>query len=162
MDFEDLGANLPFIIGIIALIFLQFFLARRRKPATTQREIVESFLSEIRLNQALAETVGLRPKPRKFAASSWRINKTKLDFLDQPLQFALSDAFTIVEDFNRQIEAAKKYKSTIYMASLNADKLKKPLAKSQEGLEKWLLENTGEKEPSSKYSGMFDSLFGRR
>ena len=162
MDFGDIGANLPFIIGIVALIFLQFILARRRKPGTTNQEIVQSLLSDVRLNLALVETVGLRQKPRKFAASSWRINKTKLDFLDQPLQVALSDAFMMIEDFNRQIEAAKKYKSTSYMASMNVDKLKKPLAKSQEGIEKWLLENTGGKEPSSKYHGMFDSLFGGR
>ena len=75
---------------------------------------------------------------------------------------ALSDASAIVEDFNQQIGAARKYKSASYMASVNMDKLKEPLAKSKQGLEEWLLARVGTKEPSPKYPGVFDDWTGRR
>ncbi len=162
MDFGDIGENLPIIVMVIALILLQFFLRRRRKPEGTQREIVQSLLSEVRMNLSLIEAFRFRSQVKKFEAASWQRNKTKLDFLDQPLQGALSDAFMIVEDFNQQVEAAKKYKSASYMVNIDADKLTKPLTKSKEGLEEWLLAETGTKEPPPQYPGMFDSLFGSR
>lgn len=156
-----MDAGLILIIAVVGFILLQFFL-RRRKPETLYREIAQSLLIEVRLNQALAETFHLRQKPRKFEVTSWQRNKTKLDFLAQSLQVALSDVFMMVEDCNRQIESAKKYKSASYTASVNVDKLKVLLDKSKEGLEEWLLANVGGKEPPPKYPGLFDSLFGGR
>ena len=162
MDFGDIGGNLPIIVVIIGLILLQIFLIRRRKPETTHRAIVQSLLSEVRLNQALVEAAYLQQKPRKFAVTSWHMNKRKLDSLQQSLQGSLSEAFGMAEDFNQQIEAAKKYKSAAYMAGVNMDKLKEPLAESRQGLEEWLQLKTGTKEPSLEYPGLFDSLFGKR
>ena len=157
MDF----GNVIIIVAILALVLLQFFL-RRRKPETLHGEIAQSLLMEVRLNQALAETFHLRQKPKKFEVTIWQRNKTKLDFLSQSLQVVLSDAFMMADDFNRQIEAARKYRSTSYIVNVNIDKLKEPLAKSKEGLEEWLVANVGRKEPPPKYPGLFDSLFGRR
>jgi len=162
MDFGDIGGNYPIIVIIIGLILLQFFFMRRRKPETTHRAIVQSLLSEVRLDQALVEASYLQQKPKKFVVTSWHMNKSKLDFLQQSLQGNLSEAFGMAEDFNRQIEAAKKYKSASYMASVNMDKLKEPLAKSRQGLEEWLQSKTGTKEPPLEYPGIFDTLFGRR
>ncbi len=162
MNFGTIGENAPLIVVIIVLILLQFFFWRRRKPEATREEITRSLLSEVRLNQALGETFRLRQKPKKFEAASWQINKTRLDFLSQSLQVALSDAFGMVEDFNRQIDVAKKHKSPSYVASLDVDKIKEPLAKSKQGLEEWLLAKTGGKEPPPKYPGLLDGLFGWR
>ena len=162
MDFGDIGANLPLIVGVIVLILLQFFLRRRRKPGTTHREVAQSLLSEVKLNLALIESFHLRQKPKKFETVSWRMNKTKLDFLDQSLQVALSDAFMMAEDFNQQIGAAKKYKSASYMVNVDIGKLKGPLTKSQQGLEQWFLGVVGTEEPPPKYPGIFDDLLGRR
>ena len=162
MDFGDLGGNLPFIAIVVGLILLQFFLMRRRKPKTTQQEIVQSLLSEVRVNQALAEIFHHLQKPKKFEATGWQRSKSKLDFLDQSLQVVLSDAFMMVEDFNQQIGAAKKYKSASYMVNVNVDKLKGLLIKSREGLEEWLLANIGTKDPTPKSPGLFDIWFGGR
>jgi len=162
MDFGDIGENLPIIVMAIAFIFFQFFLRRRRKPEATQQEIVQSLLSAARMNLSLAEAFCFRLQTKKFETASWQRNKTKLDFLDQPLQVVLSDAFTMAEDFNQQIEAAKKYKSTSYMMNLTMDKLREPLTKSEQGLEEWLLSKTGIKEPPPQYPGIFDALFGSR
>ncbi len=162
MEFGDIEKNLPIIVMVVVLIFLQFFLRRRRKPEGTQREIAQGLLSEVRMNLSLTEAFRLRSRAKKFEIASWQRNKTKLDFLDQSLQTVLSNAFMKVEDFNLQIEAAKKYKSTSYMVNIDVDKLTAPLTKSKEGLEEWLLSKTGTKEPPTQYPGMFDALFGSR
>lgn len=152
----------PLIIAVIlGLVLLQFFL-RRRKPATVSQEVVQRLLTEVKVNQALVEVAHLREKPHKFMVNTWRMNKTKLDFLGQSLQGALSDAFDLFEEFNQQIDAAKKHKSARYMADIDAKKLKEPLAQSKQGLEEWLLAKTGSKDPPPKYPSMFDILFGSR
>ena len=161
MDFGNIASNLPAIALAIGIILLQLFLRRRRKPEATQREIAQSLLGEVRLNQALAESYNLRQKPKKFETVSWQRNKSKLDFLDQALQVELNGAFTTAEDFNQQIGAAKKYKSASYMVNVNMGKIKEPLIKSHQGLDEWLLSKTGTKEPSSKYPGIFDGWFGK-
>ncbi len=162
MDFGDIGENIPVIATIIGLILLQLFLRRRRKPETTQQGIVENLLSEVRLNLRLAEVISSGQQIKRFMTTSWRINNNKLDFLEQSLQVTLTDAFTIAEDFNQQVAAAKKYKSTSYTASIDAIKLTEKLTKSREGLEEWLLAKTGTKEPATKTPGIFDDLIGKR
>lgn len=161
MDFGTIGENAPLIGVVIVLILLQIFL-RKPKPERVEREVVQNLLSEVRLNWALAETIHLRQKPKKLEVVSWQRNKNKLDFLKQSLQSALSDAFSMVEDFNQRVEAAKKYKSSSYLAGINIDKLKEPLAKSKEGLEEWLLMNVGTIDPPREYPGFLDGLFGSR
>jgi len=160
MDSRAITENLPLIVSIVGIILLQFFMRRRRKAATTQPEIVRNLLTEVNLNQALVEAFSLQPKKKKFLTTSWQMSKDKLDFLDSSLQLALSDTFTTAEDFNQQIGAANKHKSAIYMASVNVDKLRGPLAKSKDGLELWLMSQTGEKEPPTKYPSVFNGLFG--
>ncbi|MBA7655374.1 hypothetical protein ES703_63278 [subsurface metagenome] len=162
MDFKDIGANLPFIVAVIVLIFFQFVIRRRRSPESTYPEIVQALLSEVRLNLRLAEAFSFSQRTRKFLTTSWQLNKNKLDFLDQSTQISLSDAFMMAEDFNQQIAASKKYKSTSYLAVIDVDKLKEPLTKSQEGLEQWLQSEVGTIEPQMKTPGPFDDLIGRR
>ncbi len=162
MDFGAIGENLPVFVIIAGLILLQFFLRRRRKPETTQREIVQNLLAETRLNQAVLEFFSVRQEPKKFVATTWRRNITNLSFLSQPLQAALSESFMMAEDFNQQIDAAKKHKSANYIPSLNVDKLKGLLTKSREGLEEWFVAHTGTKKPPLEYPGVFDGLFGGR
>ena len=162
MDLDTIWENIPLIVAIIGLILLQIFLRRRRKPETTHQEIVQSLLSEVRLNQALVEIFNLRQKPKKFELASWWRNKNKLDFLEQSLQGNLSGAFGMAEDFNQQIEAAKKYKSASYMVGVDVGRLKGPLDKSRQGLEEWLLAKTGEKGPPPKYPGILDDFLGGR
>ncbi len=152
--------NLPLILSILGIILLQFFMRRRRRAATTQPEIAQNLLSEVKLNQALVEAFPLQSKPKRFLTTAWQRSKDKLDFLNSPLQLALSETFTMAEDFNQQITAANKHKSAIYMASVNVNKLIGPLAKSKEGLELWLMSKTGEKELPPKYPNVFDGLFG--
>ncbi len=159
----SIGENFPLIALLVALILLQFFLRRgMRKPVPTHGEIAQNLLAEVRLNQAILEFSKARQKPRKLELASWQRSRNNVDFLGQPLQGVLSDAFTGAEDFNHQIDAAKKYGSTSYLLDANLDRIKGLLIRSQEGLEEWLLKNVGHKELQTKYPSMFDMLFGGR
>jgi hypothetical protein len=161
MDLDTISQNLPIIIAVLVLVFVQFFLSRRRRPQATQRDVVTNLLSEVRLNLAIAEVFD-QGNARRFEMTSWQRSRTKLDFLDQSLQVALTDAFTMIEDFNQQIAAAKKHRSPSYMASVDAGKLKRPLTKSKEGLEDWITSSSKSGEPPSKTSGVVDGLFTGR
>lgn len=162
MDFGDIWGNLPFILGAIALIIIQYFLRRRRGPGASQLEIVQNLLAEVRLDLRLAEVFDFSSRAKRFMTTTWQLHKNKLDFLEQPLQKSVSEAFLMAEDFNQQIDSAKKYKSTSYIASINIDKLKGLLAACQQGLEQWLLLKVGTKNPPEKVPGMFDDLLGKR
>lgn len=159
-DGETWG-TLPIIIAIIGLVLLQYFFSRRRRSQTVPRDISRNLLSEVMLNQALAGAFSSHWRVKKFETVSWRLNKAKMGFLDQSLQTALSEAFAMIEDFNRQITAAKKYKLDSYLVNINTDKLKKSLTRCQEGLEQWVRTGGERKEPSSKSSSVFDSWLRR-
>ncbi|MFC2020880.1 hypothetical protein ACFLU1_03695 [Chloroflexota bacterium] len=162
MDFEDIGANLPFILGVVVLILIQFFLKRRRTPESSHQEIVQNLLAEVRLDLRLTDLFTFNQRNKKFMTTTWELNKDKLDFLNQSTQVSLSDAFTMAKDFNEQISAAKKFKSTSYLISIDVDKLKGPLTDSQHGLEQWLMSEVGTTEPQTKIPGVFDDLLGGR
>lgn len=154
--------NLPLILGALALIVFQYFVRKKRSPVLNQQELAQNLAAEVRLNQRIAEFFSFEYKARRFLTTTWQLNRNKLDFLDKALQTNISDAFMMAEDYNHQIDEARKYKSTSYMANINIDKLNGLLAKCQEGLEQWLLLKTGSRNPVEKMPGMFDDLLGRR
>ena len=144
-DLGDLGRNITVLIPLILLILFQVFL-KKRKGEGTPLEIVGSLFSEIVQNQTVMEAFLIQWQAKKFKTGSWQRNKNKLDFLDQSVQTALSDAFSLAEDFNRQIDNAKKYKSSSYLANVNVEKLREPLTRSKQGLEAWLQSNSDKEE----------------
>ena len=160
-DLGDLGKNLTVIIPLILLVVFQIFTRKRRAERTLQ-EVVTSLLNEVNHNQKLMEAFLVKWQIKKFKTDSWKRNKNRIDALGQSVQTALADTFELAEDFNRQMENAKKNKSTSYLANINMDKLKGLLVKSKQALEEWLMSKTGTKEPPPKYPGMLDGLFGRR
>ncbi len=155
MDFGDISENIPLIITVIGVIIFQIFMRRRRPQEKTQAQIVQNLLAEVKLNLRLAEVYTFDWRAKKFMTTTWQRNQNKLDFLEQSTQTAISDSFMMAEDFNQQISAAKKHKSTSYMASVNIDRLKSSLTKGEEGLEHWLESITGSSEPEVKIPGIF-------
>ena len=153
--------NLPIVLIAIGVILLLSFFRRGRRAETKPLEITQRLLSEVRLNLRLTEIFTPTHRMSKFMTAGWQINKTELDFLGQPLQSTLSEAFMMAEDFNQQIAATKKYKSASYLASIDADRLKEKLIKSREGLEGWLQAETGTTEPPLKTPGIFDGWLGK-
>lgn len=156
----DLGGNLLLILAIMGLILLQFFLRKGYRPERTHPEVVQNLLTDVKLNLALVEIFHLPKKPKKFEVNSWQRNKTRINFLAQSLKSALSEVFVMAEDFNRQIDMAKRSKSANHTVNIDVDKLKEPLTRSKQGLEEWLLINIGAKRLPPKYPSIIDSLFG--
>ena len=157
----DLAGNLPLLLGVVALILFQIFMNRKQKIEKTPPEIVRSLLAEIVQNLDIIEASTIKRKFPKFKTGSWLRNKRRLDFLDESLRTTLSDTFSLVEDMNQQIGAAKMNKSIGALYDVQTDKLQKPLTKSREGLEKWLEANAGGVEPPIKYPSVFDMFMGR-
>jgi len=135
-DLSELGKNISAIIPLILLVLFQIFMRRRRTEKTTP-EVVNNLLKEINHNQQLMEAFLVTWQTNKFKADSWQRNKNRLDFLDQHVHTALTNAYDLAEEFNREITSAKKFKSSSYLANVNVDKLREPLVRSRKGLEEW-------------------------
>ena len=144
MDFDwgEIGKILSYLVPVIILILVNVVF-RKQKEQKRRLEVVKSLLSEIDYNQKLMEAFSFRWQTKKFKTRNWKKNKDKMDYIDQSLHATLASAYGIAEEFNREIDAAKKYKSASYLASIQVDRLKEPLAKSRQGLEEWLQLNKG-------------------
>lgn len=160
MNFGNFSDNLPLIIGLIALIAFQYFMRRRRPALTNQTQIAQGLLSEVRLNLRIADSFSYELRTRKFMTTTWKMAQNKLDFLGQETQTAITDAFTLADDYNQQISDAKKFKSTSYLSAINIDRLKENLAKSEEGLTAWLKMKTGSADTQIKTPGIFGDWTG--
>ena len=157
--YSAIGDSWPLIISMI-FIGLVFFLFRRSGGSIRRRpELVQNLVNEVRLNQALVKTFGVREKLKKFEVTYWRLNRGNLDFLGDKLVNKLSKVFTMMEEFNQQIKVAQKVKSTTYL-SIDVSKLSEPLSATRKGLEDWLEEHTGHRELPPKYPTLMGSLFG--
>ena len=149
MDADDVWEKLAFLALILIFLLVSTFL-RGRRAAKTQLGVVLSLLSEVNYNQKLMEAFSYNLKVKKFKTASWKVNKGKMDFIDQELQTSLAKAYEIAERFNLDIDAAHKHKLATYLASIQVDKLKEPLACSKQGLEEWLKLNTVKEKTSKK------------
>ncbi|MFQ6122293.1 MAG: hypothetical protein ACE5LA_04455 [Dehalococcoidales bacterium] len=140
MDLGEVGRNLVIVL-VIAFFLVLNVVIRARRGRGTPLGMVVTLLSEINQNQRLIETFDFHWRTKKFKTGCWKRNKRKLDFLPQELLTCLSDTFGIAEDFNQKMDAARKYKSDSYLASISVDKLKLPLHRSKQQLEEWLQAN---------------------
>jgi hypothetical protein len=145
-DWEGIGKILSYLIPVIAFILFNVFF-RKQQEAKRQQQVVRSLLSEISYNQKLLEAFLFKWQAKKFKTGTWKRNRDKMDYIDQGLRAILAGAYEIAEEFNGEIEAAKKHKSASYLAGIQVDRLQEPLAKSRQGLEEWLELNKGKKEP---------------
>ena len=136
MDNSDFGNILIILIPIILIILFNVFF-RRRKAEKTQPEIAMSLLSEVVTNQQIAEAVTKTTQIRKFRTDSWQRNREKLDFLDEKLRDELAKAFNMAEEFNRAVDATRKFKSSSYLEGISVDRLKESFTRSRQGLEGW-------------------------
>ena len=136
MDNSDFSNILIILIPIILIILFNVFF-RRRKAEKTQPEIAMSLLSEIATNQQIAEAAIKKTHVRKFRTGSWQRNQGKLDFLDEKLRDELARAFNMAEEFNRAVDATRKFKSSSYLEGISMDRLKESFTRGRQGLEEW-------------------------
>jgi len=139
-NFGDFGNTLIILIPIILIILFNVFF-KKRKAEKTQPEIAMSLLSEVATNQHIAEGFLGKTRARKFRTDSWQRNKEKLDFLDQTLRDELAKTFGMAEEFNRAVDATRKFKSSSYLEGISADRLKESLVRCRQGLEAWFETN---------------------
>jgi hypothetical protein len=161
MDLSNVSEYLPVLIAIIGVIALQYFLRRGRGPVSSQRNIVEGLMSDVRINLRLVEVLDDGEQIKHFSVTGWSLYKNKVDFLDQQVQTALMESYELAEDYNNQIATNRKFRSAHYIASINTGKMKERLQKSMSGLEDWMYRATGSTDPNAGHSGFFDSLLGR-
>ncbi len=136
-DWEDIGGILTYLVPVLIFILINVFF-RKQQEQKRQQQVVRSLLSEIDYNQKLMETFLFKWQSKKFKTGTWKSNRDKMDYIDQGLHNILVGAYEIAEEFNSEIETAKKHKSSSYLAGVQVDRLKEPLAKSKQGLKEWL------------------------
>jgi len=141
-DWGEIGNILTYIIPVIILLVVNV-LFRKQREQKKRLTVVKSLLSEINYNQKLVEAFSFRWQTKKFKVRNWKKNKDKMDYIDQSLHATLASIYEIAEEFNQEIDAAKKHKSPGYLASIQVDRLREPLTRSKEGLEEWLRLNKG-------------------
>ena len=145
IDWGEIGQVLSYLVPVAAFVVINIFF-RKRQEQKRQQEVVRSLLAEIEHNQKLMEAFLFKWQSKKFKTGAWKSSKDKIDYIDYSLRNTLAGAYEIAEEFNGEIEAAKKHKSSSYLAGIQVDRLKEPLAKSKEGLEAWLELNKRAKE----------------
>jgi hypothetical protein len=140
LDNGNFSNILIILIPLILIILFNVFF-RRRKTEKTQSEIAMSLLSEVAFNQQNAEAVLQKKRVSKFRIGSWQRNQGKLDFLNEKLRDELAKAFNMADEFNRAVDATRKFKSSSYLEGISMDRLKESLARSRQGLEEWFEAN---------------------
>lgn len=146
MDFDWGGIEkvITYLIPLIMFILFNVLFKKHREQQRRQT-VVKGLLSETEYNSKLVETFSMQSQMKKFKTTTWKRNRDKMDYIDQSLYSTLADAYEIADGFNREIDAAKKHKSTSYIASIDVSRIIKPLAKSKQGLEEWIELNKSKK-----------------
>ena len=154
MNGEGFPGNIILVVVMLLFMLSSIFLRRRSMEKTELGKVV-AMLSEINHNQKIIDAFSFNLGVKKFKTGSWTRNQDKLDFLDERLQTTLAKAFGMAEEFNQNIDTARKHKSTSYLANIEADKLKESLIKSQQELGEWFNENKDKQELLPKKRGLF-------
>ena len=141
-DSAEIGKTLSYLVPVIIFIVINIFF-RKQQEQKRRQSTVRRLLSEIDYNQKLVEAFHFQWQVKKFKTRNWKRNKDKMDYIDQSLHATLVSAYEIIEEFNREIDMAKKNQSASYLAGIQMDRLGKPLARSKQGLEEWLQLNKG-------------------
>ena len=139
MDFDwgNIGSILTYLVPVLAFVVINIFF-RKQQERKRRHQVVRSLLSEIEYNQKLMEAFLFKWQAKKFKTGAWKGSRGRMDYLDQSLHNTLAGTYEIIEQFNSEIDAAKKHQSSSYLAGIQVDRLKDPLARSKQGLEQWL------------------------
>ena len=144
VDWSEIGKIISYLIPVIIFILFNVVFRKHREQQRKQA-VIKGLLSETDYNSKLIESFSMKSQMKKFKTTTWKRNKDKMDYIDQSLYSTLADAYEIADGFNREIDAARKHKSSSYVAGINASRLIGPLAKSKRGLEEWMTLNKDKK-----------------
>lgn len=146
-------------IGILLLLVAFFVVAvvfNKRRNNAAPMVVAVNLYRDIEKNQKLINAFSYQAKARTFKVKNWQKNRNRMDFLSEELRSDINAGFTLVEDFNRQIDAARKAGSVSYPVGVQVDKLKEPFTRAREGLVKWIQDNWGNRAYLPKRIGFFN------
>lgn len=155
MDFSD--SNLANIfLGVVAVLFMvgNIFMKKRKTDSTPLGRVI-AILFDIKKNRNLAESFTTHSNVRRFRVGSWQKSRNKLDFIPRETWFQLEKVFNMAIESNERIDAAKKFGSSSYLAGIDLDKMKKPLAEAEQAVQMWIDENMQNPEYMPKRRGLF-------
>jgi hypothetical protein len=147
-DWGEIVKIFSYLIPVIMFILFNVFFKKQREQQR-RMAVVKSLLSETDHNSKLVDSFSFQSQMKSFKTATWRRNKDKMGYIDQTLYSTLADAYEIADGFNREIDTARKHKSTSYIAGIDARRLPEPLVKSGQGLEEWIELNKGKKVTNS-------------
>jgi hypothetical protein len=131
-----------YLIFAVLIIILLWTLTRGRKRGTPRLQSAIHLISDINDNLKILENRRIDPQSnKKFKTGAWRAYQDRLDFFETDTLNALKETYTIIDEMNVKIEIAKKSQSLSTLQDLPLEKLKEPMAKSKEGMVKWLKAN---------------------
>lgn len=159
MELSDTALNIILGAAVVLLLVVNF-LVRKRKMEKTTLGMVVTVLDELRFNEKHVDDFSFHRSFGKFKTSHWSKNRSQLDFIPPEVTAKVGKAMDMTEDANERINAAKKFGSDSYMAGIDVDKLKGPVADAREALGSWLQENIDNPELQPKKRGLFGGLFG--
>ncbi len=140
MELSETGMNILIGVLIFGLLILNLYFRKRKSDKSPLGGVVGIF-TDINKSLKKVENFGFHWQIGKLESGNWQRNKDKVDFLPVDLRSTLDKTFDLVEEVNQRIEAARRHKSDSYMAGIDVDKLKEPLAQSKGQLQEWIQEN---------------------
>lgn len=154
MDFVRDNSNIILIVVMLLMLVLAIYIKSRRELRTPLGRVIVIF-SQVKHNVKLVENFGYHHNVGRLKTGAWNRNKDRVAFLPQDLQETLAHTFEMSDEVNQRIDAARKFKSDSYMAGIDVEKLKAPLARSQQQLQEWLQANMSNPEYLPKRRGLF-------
>ncbi len=153
MDFD--WGYIGWLVGLFMpiIFFLVFYVLFRKRTEQVRRvRVLMILVSEIEHNQKLMESFTVRSRIKKYITGNWDRNQDEIKYImeDKGLYSTLVYAYEIIKEFNREIDKAKKNKSTSYLVGIKVERLREPLERSKQGLKEWLELNKGKKQVSTR------------
>ncbi len=146
-------------IGLLVLLIAFFVVAvvfNKRRNNSAPMVVAMNLYRDIDKNQKMINSFSYQAKAKNFRVKNWQKNRTRMDFLNEDLRSDINAGFRMAEEFNQQIDMARKTGSATYPVSIQVDKLKEPLTRAREGLIKWIQDNWGNRAYLPKRIGFFN------
>jgi len=145
---------ITWILIVVILGLLIWNMSRRRRTGNSNVDAAMTLLSNIDTNLKIIQNRQAgSPSKAKFKTGGWNYYKDKLGFLDPGLLSTLSEGFTIAEDLNARIDAARKSNALSTLQDLPLDKLKESMTKGKQGLIAWIKSSSDVEQQNSGRRG---------
>ena len=151
---SDTNSIVIFGVAMFLLLVLSLLIQAWRTRRSPMGKVV-GIASSVRHNMKLCDNFSYDRSIGRFKTAAWDKHKGAVVFLPEGLRAELAGVFGEITEINERIDAARKYSSDSYMASIDVSKLKGPLASCREKLQAWVYENMNNPEYLPKRRSLF-------